>query len=515
MLETRYYLEFSMSYRIRRSLTGLALGVALAACNTTAPKSAASATESVPAAPAPLQQRQYTIETLLSSLRLQGSAISPDGSTVLFSSNQTGVINLYEVPVAGGAPKALTQSSTDSNYALSYFPNDNRVLYTADQGGNELNHVYVRELDGSVRDLTPGNKLKANFFGFTQDKKSFFLTTNERDARYFDLYEYQVDGYERSLIFKNDSGLFPGAISRDKQLIALVKPNTTSDSDVLLFDRRTNKLRNLTEHKGVEANSAEAFTPTGELLLTSNRDGEFNRLVQINADGSARKVIYETSWDITGAEYSPDNRYLLIYVNADARTQLVLLDAATLAPQALPKVPAGDITGVSFSDDAKRLAFYLASSRSPASLWTAELGASAQELVSALNPEVQASDLVEGEVVRFASFDGMEIPGIVYMPKQASSTNKVPALVWVHGGPGGQSRLSYSPLIQYLVNHGYAVYAINNRGSSGYGKAFYAADDRKHGEADLDDVVASKKMLVETVKIDAQRIGIIGGSYGG
>src|SRR5690606_32139443 len=124
---------------------------------------------------------------------------------------------------------------------------------------------------------------------------------------------------------------------------------------------------------------------------------EFSRLLRMKPDGSERTVVYETKWDVAGAEYSPDDRYLLIYVNADARTELVLLDAATLAPQTLPKVPAGDITGVSFSKDAKRLAFYVASSRSPSSLWTADLGGDSRQLVSALNPAVQADDLVEGQ----------------------------------------------------------------------------------------------------------------------
>src|SRR5262249_13167391 len=102
-----------------------------------------------------------------------------------------------------------------------------------------------------------------------------------------------------------------------------------------------------------------------------------------------------------------------------------------------------------------------------------------------------------------------------YKPHQADDGGKLAALVSVHGGPGGQSRVGYSAVTQYLVNHGYAVYQINNRGSSGYGKTFYKADDRKHGGPDLDDCVASKKMLTATGYVDGARIGIFGGSYGG
>jgi dipeptidyl aminopeptidase/acylaminoacyl peptidase len=85
----------------------------------------------------------------------------------------------------------------------------------------------------------------------------------------------------------------------------------------------------------------------------------------------------------------------------------------------------------------------------------------------------------------------------------------------VHGGPGDQSRLTYNGLLQFLVNHGYVVFAINNRGSRGYGRTFYSMDDRKHGDADLGDCVASKKFLTAAGFVDPPRIGIIGGSYGG
>jgi dipeptidyl aminopeptidase/acylaminoacyl peptidase len=138
-----------------------------------------------------------------------------------------------------------------------------------------------------------------------------------------------------------------------------------------------------------------------------------------------------------------------------------------------------------------------------------------KRLTDTLNPEIDAQDLVEGEVIRYESFDGLEIPAVFYKPHQASKANKVPALVWVHGGPGGQSRLNYFALIQFLVNHGYAIVAVNNRGSSGYGKTFYKMDDQKHGDVDLKDCIAAKDFLAGTGYIDTEKIGIIGGSYGG
>ena len=138
-----------------------------------------------------------------------------------------------------------------------------------------------------------------------------------------------------------------------------------------------------------------------------------------------------------------------------------------------------------------------------------------KKLTETLNPEINANDMVAAEVVRYPSFDGLEIPAIYYKPLDATKRNKVPALVWVHGGPGGQSRTGYSSLIQYLLNHGYAILAVNNRGSSGYGKTFFKMDDLNHGDKDLKDCIWGKKWLQTQDYIDAEKIGIIGGSYGG
>jgi dipeptidyl aminopeptidase/acylaminoacyl peptidase len=162
------------------------------------------------------------------------------------------------------------------------------------------------------------------------------------------------------------------------------------------------------------------------------------------------------------------------------------------------------------------MAVYLNGDRQPSDLYVIDLQqSSAQRLTTSLSAEINPADLVDSEVVRFNSFDGMSIPNILWKPRQASAGNKRPALLMVHGGPGGQTTRAYNYAAQFLANHGYVILGINNRGSSGYGKTFFAADDGKHGREPLWDCVAAKQYLQTLDYVDPDRIGIMGGSYGG
>lgn len=463
------------------------------------------------------QVPEYTIEDFLATTALSGASFSPDETHVLVSSDETGIFNAFAVPVDGGPPTQLTHSTTNSIFVRSYFPDDTRFIYHADEGGNELTHVYVRELDGSSTDLTAGEGLKASFAGWAHDRRSFFLETNERDRRYFDLYEVQIDGYEREMIYQNTEGFSVSSISRDKRLIALEKTHTRADTDIYVYDRDTGRSTHVTPHEGNVANEAADFSADGNgLYLITDADDEFRDLVLHDLDTGARQVVCKPGWDVWYAYLSETGRYLVVGVNQDARTDVRVYETATMQRVELPQLPDGDITSVQISPSETRMAFYVNGSRSPNNLFVHEFGRDeADQLTESLNPKLDPANLVDAQVVRFSSYDGTEIPGLLYRPYPASRDHKAPALVYVHGGPGGQSRVRYNPLIQYLANSGYVVYAINNRGSSGYGKTFFAMDDMKHGDADLDDCVASKGFLVEQGYVDPQRIGIIGGSYGG
>lgn len=461
--------------------------------------------------------KTYSISEFLSTVNFRGASFSFDQSKILVSNDKSGIYNAYYIPVAGGDPVRLTASKTDAVFALSYFPDDDRVLLYSDKGGNELSHLYVRELDSTLRDITPGENLKAEFLGFAQDNRSFFVAHNQRDARYFDVYELDVKTYQPKMIFKNTEGLDVAAVSPDKRFLALMKSESTSDHNIFLFDTKTQSLKNLTPHEGDVANFPQTFSPDGkDLYYLTNENDEFLYLVKQNLETGAKKVVEKTKWDVEYAYFSKKGKYLVIGINNDARTELKIFETATMLQTMLPKIENAEIKSVVFSGDESKIAFYASGGKNPNDLFIFNLaGGNPKQLTRSLSPAINSADLVDAQVVRFSSFDSTQIPGILYKPVNASDTAKVPALVWVHGGPGGQSRTGYSALIQYLVNHGYAVYAINNRGSSGYGKTFFKADDRDHGNGDLKDCVESKKMLAATGWIDPDKIGIIGGSYGG
>ena len=461
----------------------------------------------------------YEARTFFDTVSTRGASFSHDETCLLISADASGVFNAYSQPVAGGDWQQLTSSSEDAVFGISWFPDDDRFLYTADQGGNERNHVFVRETDGSFKDLTPGGKLKARFLGWSGDRESFWVVSNERDARRLDLYRYATDNYERELVFKNDQGFSLAAISRDQRWIALNKSRSNADSDIYLWDvqDRESPPIHITPHEGDIQHVSRTFSPDGRLLYyLNNGPGEFAQLWSYDLGSKEHKAVVVADWDVNFIVFSETGRYRVTGINQDARTAIRILDTASVQELVFPDLPVGNVSGVSISRSESRMAFYLSSDTAPPNLYILDLsGLQHRQLTDNLNPEIDQEHLVESEVVRYASFDGLEIPSLLFRPHGAGASNRVPALVWVHGGPGGQSRQRYRASLQHLVNHGYAVLAVNNRGSAGYGKTFHHLDDKRHGEVDLRDCVEARKYLEGLNWVDDSRIGIIGASYGG
>jgi dipeptidyl aminopeptidase/acylaminoacyl peptidase len=461
--------------------------------------------------------KQYSIEQFLATTAIQGASFSADGKKILFSSDASGVRNVQSIPVAGGPPQALTRSTTDTTTAVSYFPGDDRFLFTRDQGGNELNHLYVQTPSGDERDLTPGEKLKATFAKWTRDGSAFYVLSNERDARYFDVYRFDAKTYARTMFYQDENGYTLGDVSEDGKWIALQKTNTTADSDIYLWNTASKTMTQISKHEGTATYDPSEFDPDSRWLYYLTNDGsEFTRVRRYELASGKTEDVEKSPWDVERTFFSKNGTYRVSTVNEDGRSALKVWDGKTGAAVPLPPLPPGDIGAVRVSPDEKMIAFQLDSDRGPNNLWVYAFGSKAPlRLTDTMSKSIDANDLVDAQVVRFKSFDGMEIPNIFYKPWQASAQSKAPALVWVHGGPGGQTTRTYNGAIQYLVNHGYVILGINNRGSSGYGKSFNTADDHKHGREPLWDCIAAKKYLQSLPYVDPSRIGILGGSYGG
>ncbi|MEK7257851.1 MAG: alpha/beta fold hydrolase, partial [Bacteroidota bacterium] len=262
---------------------------------------------------------------------------------------------------------------------------------------------------------------------------------------------------------------------------------------------------------------ASGFSKDGKwFFYTTDVGKEFAYLAQCDFAGGQRKTLFETNWDVMYSYVSENEKYRVIAINEDGRNVLKIKDNASGQDVSFPAIPDGDVLAVNISNSEKLMRLTVGTSKAPSDLYVYNFESKEmKKLTNTLNAEINPTDLVSAEVVRFKSFDGVEIPAIYYKPLTASPDAKVPALVWVHGGPGGQSRTGYFSLLQYLVNHGYAILAVNNRGSSGYGKTFYKMDDLNHGDKDLKDCVWGKKWLQTQDYVDTVKIGIIGGSYGG
>ena len=457
----------------------------------------------------------YDIEEFFNNVAISGGYFSSSSDKLIYSSNESGIYNIYEVNINNGVASQLTHSEKESFFIRSYVPNSDAFLYSADKGGNEISHLYLQKRDGDVLDLTPGENEKSSFYKWSKDSTILYYLSNKRDSRYFDLYKMAVCDWKSSLIYENNNNMSVSSISDNEEYLLLSNSITTSENNFFLFEVSSGKVSEISSAPG-SYSSAGFSSENKSFFYITDVGKEFAYLMEYNIGSGDSSVLFETNWDVIYSYLSKSGKYRVIGINEDGKNILKVYNEYENKEIKFPSFEDGDIIGLEFSETENKLRLSVGSSKMPNNLYVYDLNdKSLVKLTNSLNQNIDSKNLVNAKVVRYKSFDGLEIPAIFYKPLQGSKNNKVPALVWVHGGPGGQSRMNFNPLIQYLTNQGYAVLAVNNRGSSGYGKTFYKLDDKNHGENDLKDCIWGKKWLQELEYIDQERIGIIGGSYGG
>ncbi len=457
----------------------------------------------------------YGIEDFFNNVSISGGYFSTDGEKIIYSSNQSGIFNIYEANIQTGKTNQLTISNKESFFVRAYVPNSNDFIYTADNGGNEINHLFLKKGDDTVIDLTPNENEKSVFYKWSNDNQFLYYLSNKRDARFFDLYKMKIGKWIPEIVYKNKDNFSLTDISNDERYLLLSKSITTSENKFFLFDVIENERIEISSLPGSYSSSGFSNDSKSFFYIT-DINNEFSYLNEYDIESNESSVVYKTEWDVMYSYLSKYEKYRIIGVNEDGKNSVKVIEVDSNLPIKLPSFNNADITSVSFSESEQKIRLSVGSSKMPNNLFVYDIeDETLKKITNSLNPEIDSNSLVNAKIIRYKSFDGLEIPAIYYKPLNASKNNKVPALIWVHGGPGGQSRIGFNPLIQYLTNNGYTILAVNNRGSSGYGKSFYKMDDRNHGEKDLKDCVWGKKWLQKQEYIDENKIGIIGGSYGG
>jgi dipeptidyl aminopeptidase/acylaminoacyl peptidase len=465
----------------------------------------------------PREVAQYSIEQFYKSSGIYGGSISSDDKTMLVGSNESGIFNAFEIDLATGQRTALTNSTGESIWVNDYVPGTRNILFSSDKGGNENDHIFLKTAGGETKELTPWENAKSQFYGWSRDNKTGYFLSNKRNPQFFDLYKMDTATWNPVMIYQNDNGFEVGGMSSNEKYLALVESLTTSSNNLYLVDNETKKSTRINPEGSEGIYSPLLFSvDNNSMYYLTDEKNEYQYIIKYDIASGAKEKLYSTNWDVMFMNVSFNEKYRIIGVNEDGRNKIYLFDHKTGKQLDFPAVGNGDISSVGISKSENKMRLTIGDGASPNDIYVYDFGSKEMKrLTNSLNPEIKSEDMVRPTVVRYKSFDGLEIPAIYYKPHQAGPEAKVPAVVMVHGGPGGQARVGYFPLVQYLVNHGYAVIDVNNRGSSGYGKSFFKMDNRNHGDKDLKDVVWAKKYLQTLPYIDTAKIGVMGGSYGG
>lgn len=327
----------------------------------------------------------------------------------------------------------------------------------------------------------------------------------------------------RRLAVLPGSGWYATRTSRDDRWLALGRYRSANASEIWLLDLSSGERRRVlpaaADPAPMQATHAPLdFSADGRYLyLLTDRHGEFRELARLAiADGRLERISHDTPWDITEASLSHDGREVVALANVAGRRELRRYSTATLAPLPAPDLPAGSLAAPRHHRASGELALVVTHARAPSQVWSAAPGRAAQAWTQPLVPAgLDTASFTEQQVVRWKSFDGLEISGLLTMPPPRH-TGRRPVLVHIHGGPEAQASVGFLGRTQYYAQElGVAIVQPNVRGSSGFGKRFLTLDNGRLREDAVRDIGALLDWIATQPQLDPARVLVSGGSYGG
>ncbi|MEK5174202.1 S9 family peptidase [Heyndrickxia sp. FSL W8-0496] len=437
----------------------------------------------------------------------------PEGNQLTFITNYSGLPQVWDLPLSRGWP---TQASfTDERVIfVKYIPGTNRRIVGMDVGVNEKQQLFILEENGELMPLTNSPEHIHHFGGVSPDGNYLAWSSNRRHPAYFDIYVQNLETYEMERVFKGD-GLFKPVKCHPKGTSLLIeKINTNLDNDLGLLDIASGVVTWLTYHEGEAIFVSPHFNFDGdELYVLTNMEREFIGLASIHITTKVLSWIDARKWDLEGLAISSDKKMLAYTVNEGGVSKGILYDVQEERVNTW-ETPIGVITRLTFSPDHRKLAYVFNGPTLPLDIWELDIQLNrTKRLTYVSRSPIIEPELVEPELIHFHSFDCLEIPAFYYKPKH--SKEKLPVVIFVHGGPESQIRAVYNPFLQYFLNRGYAVCTPNVRGSTGYGKSYSHLDDVEKRMDSVQDLTYLVEWLKTEGRADPLKIAIMGRSYGG
>ncbi len=409
------------------------------------------------------------------------------------------------------APSGATYQPTTGDY----------FVFSKDIGGSEFDQNFRYDLDsGEITLLTDGKSKNSRGIWSTAGDRMVYTSTR-RTGKDNDLYiiDPKNPASNRLLAELEGGGWYPLDWSPDDRQLVVIEYISANESYLWLFNTETGERTQLTpKEKEVVSYQAAVFSKDGKgLYIVSDRESEFQRLAYLEL--THKTYTYLTTqipWDVEDIDLSRDGSLLAFVTNEDGAAVLHVLETATRQEVALPKLPIGQIVGISWHPNRKELGFTLVSARSTADVFSVDLTTNKVERwTESETGGLNIANFSEPELVRWKSFDGKMISGFLYRPP-ARFTGKRPVMIDIHGGPEGQSRPGFLGRYNYYLNElGVALLFPNVRGSTGYGKTFLKLDNAYLREDSVKDIGALLDWIATRSDLDADRILVTGGSYGG
>ena len=451
----------------------------------------------------------YEFARYLKIRAAHGATWSPDGRRVAFLTDITGVTQAWELPVEGGWPEQLTFHEERVS-GVYYSPTENKLLYSMDVGGNERSQLFLLG-GGEERDLTRAPEAIHYFGGFSPDGERIAYTATRRNGTDFDVFVQDLPDGEPETVWETSGYYTVSAWAPNASFLVVSRHHSNLNNYLYRLDLTSGEATLLTPHEGEARFGGARVTPNGEsIFLATDRDGDFVRLARLDLSTLELEHLTPDDWDVEEVELSEDGRWLAVSRNFEGYSDFMLFSGKGRRVPG-PEMPEGIIGGFEFSPDGERLAFTLTGPNHNPDVWVVDLpDGEARRLTRSSTAGIPPRTFRRPRVVRYPTFDGREIPAFFYEPE--TSPENAPVVVNVHGGPESQSRPLFAPVTQYLLGRGYAVFAPNVRGSTGYGKGYTHLDDVYLRMDSVKDLAYAAEWLRDR---GHDRVAVMGGSYGG